>query len=486
MSHGGPLATGVEVSFVTSAGLKLSANETLSSSPCHTAHDMSVQPHIPRKTPSLVRSLSLFALSSALTIALPGCNRPKEISVQAEKIQRRNLTELVMATGKVQPVTQVKISPEVAGEIIELTVKEGQKVAKGDLLLRIRRDLYEAGLRSAQASLKSAQASLLTAEANERKAAAELARNTELFQRKLVSESVFDEFRTSHEVARATAASSAQQIEIARATIQRSEEDLLKTTINAPIGGTVTKLNSEVGERVSGTGMMAGTDILTIADLSVMEARVEVGEVDVVLIQPGQKVRLEVDSFRDRKFGGIVTQVARSAKTQGVGTQQESTKFEVRIRIQDLDTFLPGMSVTAEIETRYRTNALVVPIQSVTTRLPKGSNAPTATVAGAETAGSKSEENQFELVGNARKAKEGPKPQEVVFLLENDKARMAPVKRGISDDTYYEILDGVAEGQEVITGSFRAISKELEDGKAATSRTNKPGFSLSFGSANRP
>lgn len=447
---------------------------------------MSVQPYLPRQTPPRARSLSLPALAAALILVLPGCKQSKEVQVQAEKIQRRSLTELVMATGKVQPVTQVKISPEVAGEITELTVKEGQKVAKGDLLLRIRRDLYEAGLRSAEASLKSAQASLLTAEANERKASAEFQRNTELFQRKLVSESVFDEFRTSQEVARATAASSAQQIEMARATIQRSEEDLLKTTINAPIAGTVTKLNSEVGERVSGTGMMAGTDILTIADLSVMEARVEVGEVDVVLIQPGQKVRLEVDSFRDRKFTGVVTQVARSAKTQGAGTQQESTKFEVRIRIQDQDTFLPGMSVTAEIETRYRTNALAVPIQSVTTRLPKGSNAPAPTVTGTGPGGPKSDENQFELVGNARKVKEGPKPQEVVFLIENDKARMTPVKRGISDDTYYEILEGVAEGQEVVTGSFRAISKELEDGKAATTRTNKPGFSLSFGSPKTP
>ena len=226
---------------------------------------------------------------------------------------------------------------------------------------------------------------------------------------------------------------------------------------------------------------MAGTDILTLADLSVMEARVEVGEVDVVLIQPGQKVRLEVDSFRDRKFTGIVTQVARSAKSMGAGTQAESTKFEVRIRIQDQESFLPGMSVTAEIETRYRTNVLAVPIQSVTTRMPKGSNAPAAAPAPPKTgpdAGNPGQD-QFELIGNARKAKEGPKPQEVVFLMETEKARMLPVKRGISDDTYYEILEGVAEGQEVIIGGFRAISKELEDGKAVTTSTNKPGFSFS-------
>ncbi len=442
---------------------------------------MRVHTRIPRPKATLARSLAVATLAAAALIIAPGCNKPKAVQVQTEKIQRRNLTELVMATGKVQPVTQVKISPEVAGEIIELPIKEGQKVTKGDLLLQIRRDLYEAGLRSAEASHKSAQAALLTAQANERKATAEFQRNSELFQRKLVSDSVFDEFKTALEVAKANVSSATQQIEIARASIKRAQEDLLKTTINAPISGTVSKLNSEVGERVSGTGMMAGTDILTLADLSVMEARVEVGEVDVVLIQPGQKVRLEVDSFRDRKFTGIVTQVARSAKSLGAGTQAESTKFEVRIRIQDQESFLPGMSVTAEIETRYRTNVLAVPIQSVTTRMPRGSNAPTAAPEPPKTGpgAAKSGENQFELVGNARKAKEGPKPQEVVFLMESEKARMAPVKRGISDDTYYEILEGIAEGQEVITGGFRAISKELEDGKAVTTSTNKPGFSFS-------
>ncbi len=407
--------------------------------------------------------------------AVSGCRKDSTIQVQAEPIQRRNLTELVMATGRVQPVTQVKISPEVAGEIIELPVKEGQKVAKGDLLVRIRRDLYEAGVRSAQASLRSAEASLLTAQANERKATAEFARNTELFEKNLVSTSVFDDFRTQHEIARANVAAATQQIEIARATIQRAQEDLLKTTINAPIDGTITKLNSEVGERVSGTGMMAGTEILILSDLTEMEARVEVGEVDVVLIQPGQKARLEVDSFRDRKFNGVVTQVARSARSTGAGTQQESTKFEVRIRIQDKDPFLPGMSVTAEIETRYRTNVLAVPIQSVTTRLPRTSNAPPA-----QAKLSPAEEKaarEFELVSN-RKPREGPKPVEVVFLVDNNKARLAPVQRGISDDTYYEILEGVTEGQEVVTGNFRAISRDLEDGKSVTTRTNAPSWSL--------
>jgi HlyD family secretion protein len=356
---------------------------------------------------------------------------------------------------------QVKISSEVAGEIIDLPVKEGQQVRKGDLLVRVRPDLYAAALRSQEASLKSAQADLLTAEANARKAEAELKRNEDLFSRQLISGSLFDEVRTGAEVARASAIASTQRIEMARASLKRSQEDLAKTTIFSPIDGTISKLNSELGERVSGTGMMAGTDIMTVADLTEMEARVEVGEMDVVLIQPGFKARLDVDSFKDRKFEGQVTQVARSAKTAAVGTQQESTKFEVRIRMADKGLFLPGMSVTADIETRYRTNVITVPIQAVTTRMPGSSSTepdPKKTQANSE-----EDKGQIEFLAG-KKTKDTVKPVEVVFIKEGDKAKMLPVKRGISDDSHYEILEGVTEGQEVITGNFKAISKELNDG----------------------
>jgi HlyD family secretion protein len=402
-------------------------------------------------------------LLAAATLLTTGCNRQKPVIVVTEKAQRRNLTEAVTGSGKLQPVVQVKISSEVAGEIIELPVKEGQRVRKGDLLVRVKPDLYAAALRSQEASLKSAQADLLTAEANARKAEAELKRNEDLFSRQLISGSLFDEVRTGAEVARATAIASAQRVEMARAGLKRAEEDLAKTTIVSPIDGTVSKLNSELGERVSGTGMMAGTDIMTVADLGEMEARIEVGEIDVVLIQPGFKARLDVDSFKDRKFDGRVTQVARSAKTAAVGTQQESTKFEVRIRMADKGLFLPGMSVTADIETRYRTNVVTVPIQAVTTRLPGSSAAdPEPGKASSTTDDDKS---QIEFLAG-KKARETVKPIEVVFVKEGDKAKMLPVKRGISDDSHYEIVEGVTEGLEIITGHFKAVSKELNDGSA--------------------
>ena len=252
----------------------------------------------------------ILPLLAAAALFGAGCNRQKPMTVTTEKAQRRNLTEVMTGSGKLQPVMQVKISSEVAGEIIDLPVKEGQQVHKGDLLVRVRPDLYAAALRSQEASLKSSQADLLTAEANARKAEAELKRNEDLFSRQLISGSLIDEIRTGAEVARANAIASTQRIEMARASLKRSQEDLAKTIIFSPIDGTVSKLNSELGERVSGTGMMAGTDIMTVADLTKMEARVEVGEMDVVLIQPGFKARLDVDSFKDRKFDGQVTQVA--------------------------------------------------------------------------------------------------------------------------------------------------------------------------------
>ncbi len=403
----------------------------------------------------------ILPLLAAAALFGTGCNRQKPMTVTTEKVQRRNLTEVVTGSGKLQPVVQVKISSEVAGEIIDLPVKEGQQVHKGDLLVRVKPDLYAAALRSQEASLKSSQADLLTAEANARKAEAELKRNEDLFSRQLISGSLFDEIRTGAEVARASAIASTQRIEMARASLKRSQEDLAKTIIFSPIDGTVSKLNSELGERVSGTGMMAGTDIMTVADLTKMEARVEVGEMDVVLIQPGFKARLDVDSFKDRKFDGQVTQVARSAKTTAGGSQQESTKFEVRIRMADTGLFLPGMSVTADIETRYRTNVITVPIQAVTTRMP-GS---TSTEPDPKKTGSTSEEDkgQIEFLAG-KKTRNVIKPIEVVFVQETDKAKMLPVKRGISDDSHYEILEGVTEGQEIITGNFKAVSKELNDG----------------------
>ena len=417
----------------------------------------------------LIAILALVAGGTGLGFFLN--KRDPLVEVQADKVARRNLTELVLANGRIQPVLQVKISPEVSGEIIELRVKEGQAVKKGDLLLRIKPDYYLASRRSAEASFRSAEASLSLAESNLKKAETEFKRNEDLLQRKLISDSVFLEFKNGLEVNQASVRSAGHQVEVAKAALSRADEDLAKTTITSPIEGTVSRLNSQSGERVVGTAMMTGTEVMTIADLNEMEARVDIGEIDIVLIAAGQKARLEVDAFRDRKFNGVVTEIANSSKglgdpasRGGGGQQQEATRFEVKIRITEKEIFRPGMSVTASIETRSRTNVLSVPFQSVTTRPPKlstnnvagGTNSPAtnAAVPKVET-GDKADP----------KSREINKPIEVVFALEGDQVKALPVKRGISDENFTEITEGLSEGQEIVSGGYKAISRDLEDGK---------------------
>jgi HlyD family secretion protein len=418
----------------------------------------------------------------AIVLALAGLaafaifhKREVIITVQTEKVSRRNLTEVVSSNGRIQPVLQVKISPEVSGEITELPVKEGQCVKKGDLILKIKPDFYTAQRGQAQAGYESALAGQATAEANLRKAEAEFKRNQDLFAIKLISDSVFDEVKAAYDVAKAQLASSQHQVESAHASLMSAQDALDKTTIVSPLAGTISKLDSRLGERVVGTATMAGTEVMTIADLNEMEARVDIGETDVVLIEPGQNVRLEVDAFKDRKFSGTVTEIANSSKTSMSSSSQEATKFEVKIRIKEKEAFRPGMSVTAEIETRSRTNVLAVPLTSVTARLPKTNNVKSnivASVSAPTNAAAKSTNTVASMdppatsgTNLAKADKQLVKPLEVVFLAEGDKAKMVPVKLGIYDENYYEITEGLQEGQEIISGGYLAIGRDLEDGK---------------------
>lgn len=429
------------------------------------------------------RKLTIVAVIACVLVALTLLavfrKREDAVSVQTDKVKRRDLIELVVANGKIQPVLQVKISPEVSGEIIELPVKEGQVVKKGELIMKIKPDFYLAARNQAEASYKSALSGKTVSEASLAKAEAEFKRNEELFKNNLISESVYTEMKTAFDIATAQLVSASHQIEMSRAQLARAEEDLAKTTIVSPLNGTISKLNSQAGERVVGTATMAGTDVMTIADLNEMEARVDIGEMDVVLIEPGQRARLEVDAFKDRKFNGTVTEIANSAKGVGLGgtgQSTEATKFEVRIRIKEKENFRPGMSVNTEIETRYRTNVLTVPIAAVTTRLPKpspaGTNSPaTARSKSATTTNALTATNVVSGTNTGsgdRKAKEAPKPVEVVFALEDHVARQVPVKLGVSDADYYEITEGLTEGQEIVTGNYKAVNKELEDGKQVT------------------
>jgi HlyD family secretion protein len=419
------------------------------------------------------------------------------ITVQTEKITRHNITETVVANGKVYPVLQVHISPEVSGEITELAVKEGQVVKKGDLLLKIKPDLYIAAVNQAKANYESSIAAKTTAVANLEKADTDYDRNKELFARKLISESDYIGFKVARDVAKANVESAVDQVDVAKAAVDSAQDALDKTTIFSPMDGTISKLNSQLGERVLGTVQNAGTDIMVISDLTRMEARVDIGEMDIVLLQPGQKAQLEVDSFKEKKFTGIVTDVASSsegmnsaASALGGGSSSSSggtaTQFEVRIRVQEADAFRPGMSVSATIETRSRTNVLAAPIASVTTRAlkdkspanGKGTNSPAGNASGTNSMAANSpatnslSTNVLAGVGgttnqvkDGKKSGDAVKPTDVVFVVEGDHVKTAPVKIGISDDNFYEITEGLKEGDEIVTGGYRAISRDLDDGK---------------------
>lgn len=434
------------------------------------------------------KTLILTAIGLVLVVLTAAAILKKKepiITVQTEKVARRNLTEIVVANGKIQPVTQVVISPEVAGEIVALPVKEGDKVKTGDLLLQIKPSNYIASRNSAEASYKSAIANKNLAQAQLEKAEAEYKRNQELFQNKMVSDSVFLEFKTAFEVAKLQLESSVHQEAQAKFGLDKAADDLSKTTILSPMDGTVTRLQSQLGERVLGTSFNKGTEIMTISDLNAMEARVDIGEMDVVLIAPGQNVRMEVDAFRDRKFTGTVSEIANSAKGLGLSSSlggggsggsssgQEATKFEVHIRVNEKEMLRPGMSVTAEIETRYRTNVLTVPLASVTTRVPKnadgkkpGTDKPDVISAKTNSiASAAAPDSTGTNTTRTGKKSDVVKPVEVVFVLDGDHAKAAPVKIGISDDNYYEIIEGLEEGQEIVSGSYRAIGHDLDDGK---------------------
>lgn len=400
--------------------------------------------------------------------------RDQAVAVTTEKVTRRDLTELIVANGKIQPVVQVVISPEVAGEIVALPVREGDQVKKGDLLVQIKADTYKASRNSAESSYKSALSSETLARAEMDRAAAEYQRNEQLFKNRLVSDSVMLDFKTAYEVARLRYTNSIHSVAQAGFSLDKAIEDLSKTTIVAPIDGTVTRLQSQLGERVLGTSFNKGTEIMTISDLNLMEARVDIGEVDVVLIKPGQQARLEVDAFRDKKFTGVVTEIANSSKGSGAlglssgSSSQEATKFEVRIRINENEAFRPGMSVSAEIESRYVTNALTVPYAAVTTRLPKTNSGTNSTPSVTAKPTAPAEGNSAEI-----KSKEVPKQIEVVFTVANDQVKMTPVKIGISDGNYWEVTAGLSEGQEFVSGSYKAVNKELEDGKKITKGGDK-------------
>jgi HlyD family secretion protein len=402
-------------------------------------------------------ALGLFVVIIVVAVII-GSQKDEIIVVQTEEVGRRTITQVVEATGKIQPQTQVKINAEVSGEIIELPVEEGDEVTKGQLLVRIKPDTYIAQRDQSIASLNRTKAMLVQREADFRKVESEYKRQQELFKKGLVSEADIETVKSTYEIAKANVDAARFDVQNAQATLSRATEDLNKTAIYSPINGVVTQRISKLGERVSGSSFTQGTEIMTVSDLSIMEARVEVNENDVVLIALNDTARIDVDAYPDRLFNATVYQIANTATTTGLGTQEEVTNFEVRLIIAtENEVFRPGMSCSANIETETRHDVLSVPLQSVTTRETRRDRD--------EEGGGESEEFADVTIEGItdREEKTREKPQEVVFVIEGGLARKKSVETGISSDTYIEVREGIEEGDEVVKGSYRAISRELDD-----------------------
>ena len=421
-----------------------------------------------RKKQIIYGSIGLLLLSIVATIIWS--KREKSIPVTTEKAIRKTIVQTVSATGKVQPETEVKISPEVAGEIIELPVDDGKQVKKGDLLVRIRPDSYKALVEQQEAAISAAKATNLQQKATMLKTEHDFKRAEDLFNKKLISEQEFNAAQAAYDVAKNTYESSLHEIERAEAGSSQARDQLSKTTIYSPIDGTVTVLNSKQGERLVATGQFAGTEVMRVADLSHMEARVDVNENDVVNVKLGDKAEVKIDAYGNRKFHGAVYQIANTGKTTGAGTQEEVTNFEVKIRIEDTDvTLKPGLSCTAEIQTNEVKDVVAVPMQAVTIRTGDSNLSPEELEKKKRklTQRDKGDNNADFVNQRAEKAaqkEERDKIAKVVFLKKSNKAQMVKVATGISDDTYTEIKNGIQPGDEVISGSYSAISRKLKDG----------------------
>lgn len=425
-----------------------------------------------RKKPLWRRWYTILGVLVLLWILISSIlgKREKPIPVTTEKAVRKTILQTVSATGKIQPEVEVKISPEVAGEIIELPVVDGMAVKKGDLLIKIKPDSYKALVEAQQAAISGAQAVNLQQKATLAKAEADLKRAQDLFNKRMISESEFSVAQTARDVAKSTYESSQHEIERAEAGSSQARDQLSKTTIYSPIDGTVTVLNSKLGERVVATNQFAGTEVMRVADLGHMEARVDVNENDVVNVKVGQRATISIDAYTERKFKGTVQLIANTGKTSAAGTQEEVTNFEVKIRMDDTDVSLrPSLSCTADIETNMVKDVVAVPMQSVTIRTGDTNLSPEEIEKRKQRVAERDQEDNNAEVTNERLEKQTLKEDraklvKVVFLKKGNKAEMATVTTGIADDTSMEIKSGVNVGDEVISGSYSAISRKLKNG----------------------
>lgn len=378
--------------------------------------------------------------------------------VEIKKVTLVDIVETVSATGKIQPEVEVKISSEVSGEILDLPFKEGQQVKKGDLLVRVNPDLIQSAVSRSQATYQNIKAGLEQAEATLKQAKADYDRNKLLFEKGVISKADWDRTVGSYETAVAGKSSAYYSVQSAAASVNEANDNLSRTEIYAPMSGTISLLNVELGERVVGTQQMAGTEILRVANLNNMEVEVDVNENDIVKVQIGDSTIVEVDAYLKKEFKGVVTEIANSAA--GTLSADQVTNFRVKVRIieesyQDLmegkpdyfSPFRPGMTATVDVITNKRNKIVAVPISSIVIKTDTSSAKKDYTKLASDDIKSESEE-KFECV----------------FVSKNGEAKLRVVKTGIQDDTNIEVISGLEEGDEIITGPYNVVSKTLKSG----------------------
>ncbi|KAF0130811.1 MAG: RND family efflux transporter MFP subunit [Bacteroidetes bacterium] len=427
---------------------------------------------ITKSTRNWIIGIAVFAVAIVVALVFAKQRNQQDIEVSTEKAAYRSIIETVAANGKIQPALEVKISPYISGEVVDLYVREGNFVKKGQLLAKIDATIYlssyeqvEASVNSAKANMANTRARVAQAEAQFVKAQLDRDRNEKLYNQKVISDSDWDGIKASYKVSSAEFEASKESLKATQFQVQNSEaalkearENLNRTSIYAPADGTISKLNVEVGERVTGASQFSsGTEIMRIANLDNMEVKVEVSENDIPRVKLNDTCLIEVDAYMNRKFKGYVTEIATSANNATVSVDQV-TNFEVKVMLlknsySDLvkadsaikSPFRPGMSATVDIQTKIVNNVLTVPIQAVTTR-------------DDTTSGKISRKKSEDVI-----ATPNAPLQEYVFVAENQTSKIKAVKTGIQDNTYIQILEGVNENDEVITGPYRVVSKTLKN-----------------------
>ncbi len=403
-----------------------------------------------KKSRKLKRRILLAVVLAGLVVAVYSLTRKGSdtIDVTVTQVGRGDVTSTVTGTGRIYPELQVRISSEVAGEILELPVRDGSRVQRGDLILAVNPDTLEAQVNQQKAGLASARSSSAQNRAEMLKAELDLRRTEELFERGFTSQEQLDQARTMLDVRRASYESSLHQIERQEMQLKEAQDLLGKARTYSPIDGTVVRVNAEVGDRVVGTGQYEGTHVATVANLDSMEVRIDVSESDIVHVEVGQRATIEVDALPNRVFSGTVSEISHSAANEASRSQEELTTFSVKVQFDEPSPQIrPGMTATAEIETDTLTDTLHIPLLAVVVRPASEVN---------EAVGSSGHDNGRPSRPGARGGQ-----RRVVFVVKDDVAYLRPVETGIADRYRIAIIGGLEEGETVVTGSYQVLTREL-------------------------